>query len=240
MPRRAMRTWPISGMNCGQSPCWPGVRISVTGRHRRSATRWILVVSPPRERPRASRPGPPASGFLSFGGAPPGPVPRSGRGGRRPRADARARRWNRRSPSSPRLRPHRTRPAERPGPAPRSRPATSGDAAHRQCSSSQTPPAGPATGTPSGSGTRSPRSPPGGHSSDAPAADAPATAAPACPTAHPSRHDDSADHSPRTIYTSPGSRSTRHALEITATICMAGVVWIRHLLSYPCKKEGSA
>ena len=29
-------------------------------------------------------------------------------------------------------------------------------------------------------------------------------------------------------------------LEITATICMAGVVWIRHLLSYPCKKEGSA
>jgi len=72
VPRRAMRTWPISGMNCGQSPCWPGVRISVTGRHRRSATRWILVVSPPRERPRASRPGPPASGFLSFGGAPPG------------------------------------------------------------------------------------------------------------------------------------------------------------------------
>ena len=29
-------------------------------------------------------------------------------------------------------------------------------------------------------------------------------------------------------------------LETTATICMAGVVWVRHLLSYPCKKEGSA
>jgi hypothetical protein len=72
VPRRAMRTWPSSGMNGGQSPCWPGVRISVTGRHRRSATRWILVVSPPRERPRASRPGRPAGGFLSYGRAPPG------------------------------------------------------------------------------------------------------------------------------------------------------------------------
>jgi hypothetical protein len=29
-------------------------------------------------------------------------------------------------------------------------------------------------------------------------------------------------------------------LEITATICMAAVVWVRHLLSYPCEKEGSA
>ena len=38
----------------------------MTGRQRRSAARWILVVRPPRERPSASRPG----GFLSFATAP--------------------------------------------------------------------------------------------------------------------------------------------------------------------------
>jgi hypothetical protein len=68
-PRRAMRTWFSSGMNCGQSPCWPGVRIRVTGRQRRSAAKWILVLSPPRDRPSASWRAPPR-GFLSFGGAP--------------------------------------------------------------------------------------------------------------------------------------------------------------------------
>jgi hypothetical protein len=59
-------------MNCGQSPCWPGVRILVTGRHRRSATRRILVPSPPREQPSASRPAWPPGRFLSSGPAPPG------------------------------------------------------------------------------------------------------------------------------------------------------------------------
>ena len=39
VPRRAMRTCSSSGMNCGQSPFWPGGRIRVTGRHRRSAAR---------------------------------------------------------------------------------------------------------------------------------------------------------------------------------------------------------
>jgi hypothetical protein len=34
-----MRIWSMSGMNCGQSACWPGVRMSVTGRQHRSATR---------------------------------------------------------------------------------------------------------------------------------------------------------------------------------------------------------
>ncbi len=38
-------------------------------RQRRSALRWILVLSPPRERPGASRPGP-ACRFLSFAAAP--------------------------------------------------------------------------------------------------------------------------------------------------------------------------
>ena len=51
----------ISGMNCGESPYWPGVVSLVIGRQRRSATRWILVVQPPRDFPSASRPD-----FLSF------------------------------------------------------------------------------------------------------------------------------------------------------------------------------
>jgi len=57
----------ISGMNCGQSPCWPAVVSRATGRQRRSAARWILVLSPPRDRPIASRPD-----FLSFAAAPHG------------------------------------------------------------------------------------------------------------------------------------------------------------------------
>src|SRR6516162_10549768 len=56
-------------MNRGQSPCWPGVKMPVTGRQRRSAARWILVDSPPRERPSASRTAR-ATRFLSFDGAP--------------------------------------------------------------------------------------------------------------------------------------------------------------------------
>src|SRR5260370_1441138 len=55
----------ISGMNRGESPCWPGLVSRATGRQRRSAARGILVVSPPRERPIASRPV-----FLSFAKAP--------------------------------------------------------------------------------------------------------------------------------------------------------------------------
>ena len=41
----------------------------VTGRQRRSAARWILVDSPPRDRPSASRTAR-ATRFLSFGSAP--------------------------------------------------------------------------------------------------------------------------------------------------------------------------
>src|SRR6266487_2285874 len=173
----------------------------------------------PAARAAQGLPAPPARRVLVSRSCPPWPVPRAAPGARPRRAGARAPRWNPRSPSSPCPRPHRNRPAARPGSAPRSRPATSGDAAHRRCSSSRTRPAGPATGTRSGSGTRCPRSPSGGHSSDAPAADAPATTAPACPTPHRTRHDDSADHPPGTIYTSQVPRSMRHAL--------AGMAWPR-------------
>ena len=54
-------------MNRGESPCWPGLVRRAIGRHRRSATRWILVLSPPRDRPSPSRSG---RDFLSFDGAP--------------------------------------------------------------------------------------------------------------------------------------------------------------------------
>jgi hypothetical protein len=60
----------------------------VSGRQRRSAARWILVVRPPRDRPSASRPppglagfAPAACGFLSFGPAPPGQLRRPGTAG---------------------------------------------------------------------------------------------------------------------------------------------------------------
>lgn len=39
--------------NAGASPDWPGMRTKAKGRQRLSAGRWILVVRPPRERPRA-------------------------------------------------------------------------------------------------------------------------------------------------------------------------------------------
>src|SRR5437763_12859519 len=67
-----------------------------------------------------------------------------------------------------------------PGSDPRSHPATSGDAAHTQPSSSRTRRAGHATGSRSLCETRSRRSPCDGRSSGAPAADTPTAARPAC------------------------------------------------------------
>ncbi|MEU2075493.1 hypothetical protein [Streptomyces sp. NPDC013489] len=42
-----------AGSRLISSPAWPGVTVKASGRQRLSATRWILVVKPPRERPRA-------------------------------------------------------------------------------------------------------------------------------------------------------------------------------------------
>jgi hypothetical protein len=64
-PRRRMRIASISGTNRGESPRWPQLVSRATGRQRRSAGRWILVVSPPRDRPIPSRPD-----FVSFARAP--------------------------------------------------------------------------------------------------------------------------------------------------------------------------
>lgn len=44
----------------GASPAWPGVMTKASGRQPPSATRWIFVVSPPRDRPRAWSAGSPA------------------------------------------------------------------------------------------------------------------------------------------------------------------------------------
>lgn len=61
----------------GASPAWPGVRTKRSGRQRPLATRWILVLRPPRERPIAWWSG-------SSAGAPFGrPRPRSGARARR-------------------------------------------------------------------------------------------------------------------------------------------------------------
>jgi hypothetical protein len=145
-------------------------RRTVPGRQRRSAARWILVLSPPRERPSASRPGR-AAGFLSFGAAPCEQVRgqgAAGPGGVLVRAD------------------HGGIGTDRPvlplglitagpqpvqdlllGPVPR----TSGDAGYRWSSSSRIPRERPARGTRSGSGRRSRRSPSGGSATGRSAAD---------------------------------------------------------------------
>lgn len=59
--RIAARTW----VNAGASPAWPGVRTNASGRQRSSEARWIFVVSPPRERPRAWSAGSPAGAPLT-------------------------------------------------------------------------------------------------------------------------------------------------------------------------------
>ena len=90
---------------------------------------------------------------------------------------------------------------------------TSGDAGYRRSSSSRTAPAGPATGTPPGSGKRSRPSPAGDHSTGAPAADVQAATAPAAPTPHRSGHAVSAGPHPRRNPTgNDPSRSMGHAL----------------------------
>ena len=151
-PRRAMRTACISGMNRGQSPCWPGLRIRATGRQRRFAARWILVLSPLRERPSPSRPSR-AAGFLSFTAAPRDQVRGQGparAGGMLVRADHGG------IGAEPPALPLGliAAAAARPGSPATSRHPTSGDAGYRRSSSSRTPPPGHATGNRSGSGRR--------------------------------------------------------------------------------------
>ena len=169
--------------------------------HRRSASRWILLVSPPRDRPSASR-------FLSFGLCPsrgPGrsaapspaaPDPHQPAAGAapRPHAGAPAPRSHPPRPSAPGPRPDRTRPAAGPRiisqvPSPDQRRCRS----YKPSSSSRTAPADPATGSPRTGPVEDPVNhqpviiPPG-----APAADARAAAAPAAPTHHRSGHAASA------------------------------------------------
>jgi hypothetical protein len=55
-PNRETRIFSSTGMNWVQSARCPGVMIRDSGRQRPSALRWILLVKPPRERPRPSLP----------------------------------------------------------------------------------------------------------------------------------------------------------------------------------------
>jgi len=93
-----MVSWPSSGKKASESWRCPALVTRASGRHPESASRWILVVSPPLDRPSASR-------FLSFGSA-----PDAGRGAqRRPRQLHRIHICWRRVPRPGRVlvRPHR-------------------------------------------------------------------------------------------------------------------------------------
>ena len=50
-PLREIFNWPIRGRNIGEFPAWPGPVSNTNGHPRPSTRAWILVVSPPRERP---------------------------------------------------------------------------------------------------------------------------------------------------------------------------------------------
>ncbi|MEY9484231.1 hypothetical protein RKD26_000025 [Streptomyces calvus] len=50
---RGTRMRDITVSKAGASPDWPAVTVKARGRARPSAARWILVLSPPRERPSA-------------------------------------------------------------------------------------------------------------------------------------------------------------------------------------------
>src|SRR5258706_13175106 len=67
----------MSGMKASESWRWPALVTRASGRQRASASRWTLVLSPPLDRPSASRSlaglagfVPAAGGSLSFGAAP--------------------------------------------------------------------------------------------------------------------------------------------------------------------------
>lgn len=132
MPRRRMQIAVMSGMNRGQSPCWPGVRIRVRGQQR-PVRGQVDLGAQPAAGPAQGLPAGRARGrVLVIRWCPPWPGPRAGRGGPRRHAGAPGPRWNRCSPSSPCPRPHRSQRAARPGPSPRSHPATSGDPGYRR------------------------------------------------------------------------------------------------------------
>ena len=56
-PAPGTRMASSSASSCGLSPAWPGVSRIDSGRPRPSQTRWLLQLSPPRERPSACSPG---------------------------------------------------------------------------------------------------------------------------------------------------------------------------------------
>ena len=120
--------------------------------------------------------------------ASPGQRPLAADAGPRPRADAPGPPSRPPRPSTPSPLPRRTRPAARPGSSPMSRPLTSADAGYTRSSSSRTPLADRATGTPPGCGRKSRQSPSGDHATGRPATDQRAGAPAGAPTPHQSGH----------------------------------------------------
>ena len=116
--------------------------------------------------------------------------------GPRPRADAPGPPSRPPRPSTPSPLPHRTRHAARPGSSPMSHPLTSADAGYTRSSSSRTPLADRATGTPPGCGRKSRQSPSGDHATGRPAVDQRAGTPAGAPTPHQSGHGVSVGQAP--------------------------------------------
>ncbi|MDQ0757582.1 hypothetical protein QF027_000217 [Streptomyces canus] len=135
---------PPGRLNWVQFARWPGVRTRDSGRQRPSALRWILLVNPPRERPRPSPPTPPPPGGRrgSATASRPGVLPSRpplkralevGRCGRRPRVGERGRWWSRpRCPSRSHL-SRRRQPGSAGADAPIFRPRTTAGGVRRRC-----------------------------------------------------------------------------------------------------------
>lgn len=82
-PFRRTEIWSSSGSSCGLSPARPRVRMIDMGRPQPSTARWVLLVRPPQDRPRAS-PSTTRSSTQEVVVPPfPGPQPSAGGSGRR-------------------------------------------------------------------------------------------------------------------------------------------------------------
>jgi hypothetical protein len=169
---------------------------SDSGRHFPSAHRWIFVVRPPRDRPRASpgAPPPPAgrkvSGTSCPGLAPLDPPLRNQRVtadpcGPRRRVGVLAPYWSPPPPPS-RCHPHCPRPPAPAGTAaPTCRPPTTCGVAHAPSSTARSIPAGHATAPRYGSGAKYRRSPDGDRATDHNGRYSQAGTAVSAPTPHP-------------------------------------------------------
>jgi hypothetical protein len=110
-PPRGTRTASRTTSKTVESLTLPGVRTTDSGRPRPSTARWTLVVSPPRDRPRACR----AAGRRGSSSSPVSSPPGSPFCGRRQHAGGPGYRWSPPTPSTPQHRPRHRGPGGRAG-----------------------------------------------------------------------------------------------------------------------------